>query len=79
MANVLWFLCDSNKYILVVSDYFTKWTESFPTSNIDADIMNKLNVDDVIVKIKTFKRIHSYQGRQFEYECFSEVCKLLNI
>lgn len=79
MANVLWFLCDSNKYILVVSDYFTKWTESFPTSNIDADIMNKLNVDDVIVKIETFKRIHSDQGRQFECECFSEVCKLLNI
>lgn len=26
--------------------------------NIDVDIMDKLNVDDVIVKIKIFKRIY---------------------
>ena len=28
---------DGNRYILVVSDYFSKWTESFPMPNGDAN------------------------------------------
>jgi hypothetical protein len=27
---------DGHEYILVVSDYFTKWTEAYPLKNIEA-------------------------------------------
>ena len=29
---------DGNRYILVVSDYFSKWTESFAMSNMEAKL-----------------------------------------
>ncbi|XP_052696136.1 uncharacterized protein K02A2.6-like [Crassostrea angulata] len=39
---------NGNRYILVVSDYFTKWTEAFPMPNIEAKTVAKLIVEEVI-------------------------------
>lgn len=41
---------NDNRYILVVSDYFTKWTEAFLMPNIEAKTVAKLIVEEVIVR-----------------------------
>ena len=68
-----------NRYILVVSDYFTKWTEAFPMPNMEAQTVAKLIVEEVICRFGVPVSIHSDQGRQYESLLFSEVCKHLQI
>ena len=70
---------NGNRYILVVSDYFTKWTESFPMRNMEASTVAKIIVEEVIVRYGVPSYIHSDQGRQFESKLFQEVCDILNI
>lgn len=68
-----------NRYILVVSDYFTKWTEAFAMPNMEAKTVAKIMVEEVFVRLGTPRIIHSDQGRQFESELFREVCRLFHI
>ena len=68
-----------NKYILVVSDYFTKWTESIPMTDMKAKTVVQLMVTEVIARFGVLRIIHSDQGRQFESELFHEMCKILQI
>jgi hypothetical protein len=68
-----------NKYILVVADYYSKWTESFGMPNMEASTVAKIIVEEVICRIGTPAVIHSDQGRQFESKLFSEMCSLLGI
>ncbi|CAC5394030.1 unnamed protein product [Mytilus coruscus] len=37
---------NGNRYILVVSDYYTKWTESFPMPNMEASTVVKIIVEE---------------------------------
>lgn len=68
-----------NRYILVVSDYFTKWTESFAMPNMEARTVADIMVREVITRFGVPFTIHSGQGKQFEGHVFSEMCKLLHI
>ncbi|VDI82080.1 Hypothetical predicted protein [Mytilus galloprovincialis] len=70
---------NGNKYILVVSDYYTKWTESFAMPNMEAKTVAKIIVEEVIVRFGVPHWIHSDQGRQFESLLFQEMCCILNI
>ena len=70
---------NGNKYILVVSDYFTIWTESFAMPNMEARTVAKIIVEEVIVRFGVTCFIHSDQGRQFESNLFKEMCVLLGI
>lgn len=68
-----------NRYILVVADYFTKWTECFALPNIEAKTIASVIVEEVITRFGVPDTIHSDQGRQYESELFQETCKLLDI
>ena len=68
-----------NKYVLVVSDYFTKWTECFAMSNMEAETVAKLIVYEVISRFGIPNKIHSDQGKQFESKLSGELCRLLQI
>ena len=70
---------NGNKNILVVGDYFTKWTESFPMPNMEFVTVAKLLLEEVISRFGILGKIHSDQGRQFESKLFQEMCKLLQI
>ena len=70
---------NGNKYILVISDYFTKWTESLPMPNMVACTVAKLLVENVFCRFGIPRKLHSDQGRQFESKLFQEMCKLLDI
>lgn len=68
-----------NRYILVVSDYYSKWTESNPMPNMEARTVAKIVVEEFIVRYGVPYAIHSDQGRQFESLLFNEMCTLLHI
>lgn len=68
-----------NKYILVVADYFTKWTESFPMPNIEAETVAKIIVTEFLCRFGLPRQIHTDQGTQFESRLFQEMCLLLDI
>lgn len=68
-----------NKYILVISDYFTKWTESFAMPNMEAKACAKILVEEVIALFGVPNKIHSDQGRQFESRLFAEMCEIPQI
>ncbi|MCG7879813.1 MAG: RNase H-like domain-containing protein, partial [Candidatus Thiodiazotropha endolucinida] len=68
-----------NKYILVVADYFTKWTESFPMQNMEASTVAEIMVKEIISRYGVPRKIHSDQGRQFVSKLFKEMCQLLQI
>ena len=68
-----------NKYILVVTDTFTKFTEAYALRNIEAKTVAKKLVEEWICRYGVMRIIHSDQGRQFESRLFTEVCKILGI
>ena len=68
-----------NKYILVVADYFTKWTEAFPLQDQTAKTTAETLVNEVIMRFGMPIVLHSDQGRNFESALVREVCKLLGI
>ena len=50
---------NGNKYTLFVSNYFTKWTESFAMANMEARTVAKIIVEEVIVRFGVPCFIHS--------------------
>jgi len=68
-----------NKYIVVIGDYFSKWTEAFPLPNQEAETVAKLLVEQWVCRFGAPRIIHTDQGRNFESRLFKEVCQLLNI
>ena len=81
-ADIMGELPETNrgyKYILVVSDYFTKWTESFAMPNMEARTVAQIIVENVVSRFGIPYFVHSDQGRQFESNIFKEMCTLLGI
>ena len=68
-----------NKHILVIGDYYTKWTECFAMPNMEANTVAKHLIEELIVRFGTPYMIHTDQGVQFESNLFREVCRLLQI
>ena len=68
-----------NKYILVISDYFTKWTEAIAMPNIEAKTVAEIFVKEVVTRLGVPTSLYSDQGAQFESKLFTEMCKLLHI
>ena len=68
-----------NKFVLVVSDYFTKWTESYPILNQEAATVAEKLVSEFICRFGAPRELHSDQGTSFESMVFAEICKLLDI
>ena len=68
-----------NRYIMVVSDYFTKWTEAYPLEEHCAQTVADTLVIEFISRFGTPHRIHTDQGREFESQLFSSLCELLEI
>ena len=61
---------DGHRYILVIADYFSKWTEAFPMKNKCADTVADLLEDNIILRFGMPLVIHSDHGREFQNEIF---------
>ena len=68
-----------NRYILVISDYFTKWTQAFPLRDMTAQTVADTLINQCFSLFGMPRWLHSDQGSNFESELFSEMCKLLDI
>ena len=68
-----------NRYILIAMDYFTKWPEAYALPNQEAETVAKVLVDQFVSRFGTPAQLHSDQGRNFESQVFTEMCKLLGI
>ena len=68
-----------NKYLLIVADYFTKWTEAFPICDQEATTVADIMVKKIVSRYGVPLVLHSDQGRNFESTVFAEMCRLLGI
>ena len=68
-----------NKYILVVTDYFTRWVEGYPMANAETTTIVDLFITNFICRFGVPRQIHTDQGRQFESGLFKELCRKLSI
>ncbi|GFV08795.1 retrovirus-related Pol polyprotein from transposon 412 [Trichonephila clavipes] len=68
---------DGNKHILVVMDYFTKWTEAYLISNQEAS--NVAQIQHWISRFGVPLQLHSDQGRNFDYAVRKTLYEILGI
>ena len=67
-----------NMYVLIIGDYFTKWVEAYPMSDMEATTIAKC-LYDYICCFGAPDMLHTDQGRNFESALISELCKSLGI
>ena len=65
------------RYILVISDYFTKWTDAIPLRRHTAHDVAKALITRFIVYFGVPKQIHSDQGTEFESQLFRSLVTML--
>ncbi|KAI8513239.1 hypothetical protein Bbelb_098780 [Branchiostoma belcheri] len=68
-----------NKYVLVLSDYFSKWVEVFPMPDETALTVAQIIFEGWICVHGPPERIHTDQGRNFESALIAELCKFMKI
>ena len=70
---------NGNKYLLVVTDYFSKWVEVLPVPNQKAETVAEVLVNAVFSRFGIPSELHTDQGRNFESLLIAELCKRLGI
>ena len=68
-----------NKYILIIGDYFSKWTEAYAIPNQEATTVARVLVEEFVACFGILRQIHSNHGRNFESKVFQEMCKSLGM
>ena len=65
-----------NRYVLVMVDCFTRWTEAFPLPDKTAQSVADAFFNQVVCRFGMPSVIHSDQGREFENKIMQELCLL---
>ena len=68
-----------NEYIMVISDYFTKWIECYSLPNQLAYTVADALVTKFFTRFGVPCFLYTDQGRDFESLLFQHVCNLLGI
>jgi transposase InsO family protein len=75
-----WPLSESgNKYILVVTDHLTRWSEAYPIADQEARTISEVFVTQFIARFGCPMLVHTDQGRNFESKLFKEMCVMLGV
>ena len=67
-----------NRYLVVFSDYLTRWPEAFAVPTIDAPVIARLFVDEIIGRHGAPRTLLSDRGQNFMSRFIREVCKITN-
>ena len=68
-----------NKYIVIVTDFFSKWVEAFPVKSTDAETLASLLVTEIVCRYGVPSYLHSDQGANLTSNLMAAVCKHLGI
>ena len=68
-----------NRYILVVTDYFTRWVEAYPIRDQTAETIAKVLASEWVTRFGCMSELHSDNGTNFVSEIMQSLCKLLGI
>ena len=68
-----------NRYLIVYTDYLTKWPECFAVPTIDAPVVADLLVNEIIRRHGAPHKLLSDRGTNFRSKLIHEVCLLVNI
>ena len=65
----------NNRWILVLSDHFTRWQDALPLPDATASTVAQVLEDRVFSYFGLPEQLHSDQGAQFESQLLSELCE----
>ena len=68
-----------NKYILVITDLFTKWVEAFPLKDTTATTLATIMLNEVVCRYGVPTSLHSDQGANLCSSVVYSLCELLGI
>ena len=68
-----------SRYIVVLSDYLTRWVEAFPVPSVAATAIARLLVDEIISRHGAPRLLLSDRGTNFLSKVVAEVCKIFQI
>jgi hypothetical protein len=68
-----------NEYIMVLSDYFSKYAEAYAIVDHRAQTCADVIVTEFVTRFGVPKQLHSDQGPEFESNLFRKLCELLEI
>ena len=72
-------ICHSgNRYILVITDYLTRWPEAFALPTIDAPTIARVFLDEIVARHGCPRILLSDRGSNFLSHLVREVCRLLD-
>ena len=68
-----------NRYLLLLTDHFTKYVEILPVPDMTAKVCASKIVNEFISKWGCPLILHSDQGRSYESRVFREMCRMLEV
>ena len=68
-----------NKYIIVFSDYLTKWPEAFAMRDQKADTIARIFVEEIVFRYGAPKKLLTDRGKNFLSNIIKEICELFKI
>ena len=70
---------EGNKYLLVITDMFSKYADAIPCPNQEAETTADALVNKYFCKQGLPDILHSDQGRNFESQVIQHLCRIMNI
>jgi len=67
-----------NRYVLVFTEYLTKWVEAFPIPSIEAPRIARILVEEIFTRHGAPRTLLSDRGANFLSSLVTEVCRILN-
>jgi hypothetical protein len=68
-----------HKWILVATDYFTKWIEAIPTRNATHQVIMKFLYENILIRFGCPKRLVTDNATAFKDDALVDMCKSMGI